>query len=211
MQARLACPTLLLCGISGGSPSMWPVKRALRKDGILAERLGSPIVLMRTIGHYAKRARARIERFHRKTGQRITLVGLSMGGLVAVDAMSDPATADRVRRVIAVASPFDGSYPAYLAAHRLGRLLLKAPGEIVPGTPTLARLQAVANDPDRTWELVTINGPPYLDALAPAPLRLVEPDLALTGPYTHAALVWHRRLQILVKDLILADRLTAFR
>lgn len=201
-------PTLLHPGIGGGSLSLWPLSRRLRKAGIHVERCRSPLVLTRDVAHYASRLRRRVHRLFVKCGRPITLFGWSMGGLIAVDAMRDPVAASMVRRIITFGTPFDGSWPAYVAAHRPGQLLLKAPKEIIPGSATLDRLQSLINDPDRSWEIVTINGPPYLDPFAPAPLKLIEPDRALMGPFGHAAPLAHRGLHRLVSDLVLTTSLT---
>lgn len=202
-------PTLLLPGIAGGSPSLIPMERHLLDSGITAIRVPFPIVLMRGIRHYGHIVARHVMRMYARYSEPVNVIGWSMGGTNAVSAMRHSDAASATRRIIAVCSPLDGSWPAHLAAHRLARLFLKAPREIVPGSALLRELTALTDDPTRAWEIATVNGPFALDPLAPGPLKRFRPDLAILGPYTHLAPLGDAGLLQLLVELVKKRSLAA--
>ena len=199
MGRKYSHPTLLLCGIAGGSASLLPLRRKLRRSGVYAQRWFAPLVLTRSVSYYAQHVRKRIAKIHSRTGQKVTLVGWSLGGLIAVMAMQDPLTASQVRRVITFGSPFDGTVLAH-AGKFLGLQLLEGAKDALPESETLETLRKIVADPGRQWEFVTING--SLDPLAKYPLRTIKADKALNGPFTHLAPFTSKVLQSKIVQLI---------
>jgi pimeloyl-ACP methyl ester carboxylesterase len=201
MSRQLTHPTLLLPGIVGGSLSLLPLQRALRKRGIAAHIWPAPPAMPKSIAHYALRVRASIASFRRKHPGLLTLIGYSLGGHIAVMALRDPEAASAVHQVIAFGTPFDGTWLARGSTF-LGIPWLKSPAEIVPGSPLLETIRRVIRDPDRQWQIAIVNG--SLDPLAPFPQKTVADhvELALDGPYLHTSLVTDRSLHAKIADLI---------
>lgn len=100
-------PVLILPGLFNSDRSNFVMHRFLRKLGYrsfgwgLGRNLG-----VRAVGSDAGRLIARIEAVHRQTGAKVTLIGVSLGGIMArIAAHRRP---DLVREVITVSAPFAG-------------------------------------------------------------------------------------------------------
>lgn len=192
-------PTLLLCGIAGGSLSLLPLKKHLCNSGIYARRWPAPPVLWKSVDDYAARVRRDIIKFHTQAGRRITLFGWSLGGAISIMALKEWEAAARVRRVITFGTPFDGTILAH-AGNFFGVQVLKGAQEVLPGSETLETIRREVARNGRTWELITING--SLDPLAPHPQESVFPDLREGGSYTHLAPFSNPSLKKKVVELI---------
>ena len=101
-------PVLLLPGLFNSDRSNFAMRLFLKARGYraygwtLGRNLGA-----RTIGAEAEKLIARIEAIARETGQPVTLIGVSLGGIMArIVAHRRP---DLVREVITVSSPYAGS------------------------------------------------------------------------------------------------------
>jgi triacylglycerol lipase len=100
-------PVLVLPGLFNSDRSNFALRGYLRRLGYRAYRweLGRNFGV-RAIGHEGERLIARVEAIQRETGEKVTLVGVSLGGIMArVIAGRRP---DLVREVITVSSPFAG-------------------------------------------------------------------------------------------------------
>ncbi|WP_419778261.1 esterase/lipase family protein [Maridesulfovibrio sp.] len=64
-----------------------------------------------------------ISKLHKKTGQKIVLVGHSLGGLLSCGAASDPEIKKLCAGIITLGTPYKGSNLAAIAFGRLGRSL----------------------------------------------------------------------------------------
>lgn len=100
-------PVLVLPGLSNSDRSNLAMRALLRRLGYRAYGWGLGRNLgVRSIGTEGERLIARIEAIHRETGEKVTLVGISLGGIMArIAAHRRP---DLVREVITVSSPFAG-------------------------------------------------------------------------------------------------------
>lgn len=196
---QYAHPALLLPGIGGGSVSLLPLQRSLRRDGIFAKRFPAPLVLTRSVADYASAVRTRVRKMAEAAGAPIALFGWSLGGLIAVDAMGDPGMDGLVRAVISFGSPFDGTVAGH-AGFLFSLSFLRGAKEVVPGSAALARVRGIANDPSRSWRFAAVNG--RLDPLAPFPQRSIRPDTAVNGAWTHLAPLSNRALHALIATLV---------
>lgn len=100
-------PVLALPGLFNADRSLVVLRRHLRRLGYrtygwgLGRNLGA-----RTIGAESEHLMARIAELHQRTGAPVTLVGVSLGGIMArVAAHRHP---EMVRGVITISSPFAG-------------------------------------------------------------------------------------------------------
>ena len=100
-------PVMVLPGLFNSDRSNVPLRGFLNRIGYAAHGWGLGRNLgTRTIGADAERLIARVEALARDTGQPVTLVGVSLGGILArLVAHRRP---DLVREVITVASPYAG-------------------------------------------------------------------------------------------------------
>jgi pimeloyl-ACP methyl ester carboxylesterase len=101
-------PVLLLPGFMAGDFSMKPLKRYLEKLGYqvfhweLGRNLGP-----RAIGPAGEKLIARLDHIHAETGQKVSLIGWSLGGTLA--RQLSRRRPDLVRQVISLGSPITGS------------------------------------------------------------------------------------------------------
>ncbi len=101
-------PVLLLPGLFNGDRSNIFLRRYLTSLGYRAEGWGMGRNLgARVIGAEGERLIERVRALHDETGERVTLVGVSLGGIMArYVAHRAP---DLVREVITISSPFAGT------------------------------------------------------------------------------------------------------
>ena len=100
-------PVILLPGLTNSDRSTFVMRRYLNRLGYRAEGwdLGRNLGV-RAIGPEGERLMERIAALHAETGDKITLVGISLGGIMArVAAHRHP---ELVREVITISSPFAG-------------------------------------------------------------------------------------------------------
>lgn len=101
-------PVLILPGLVNGDRSNVFLRRYLNRLGYRAEGWGLGRNFGgRAIGPDGERLLARIAALHAETGQTVTLVGVSLGGIMARFAAH--RAPDLVREVITISSPFAGS------------------------------------------------------------------------------------------------------
>lgn len=100
-------PVMLLPGLVNGDLSMAIMRRYLRRLGYdavgweLGRNLG-----MRAIGAEGALLLGRVASFHERSGEKVTLAGVSLGGIMA--RFVAHRMPDAVREVITVASPYAG-------------------------------------------------------------------------------------------------------
>ncbi|MDX5985984.1 MAG: alpha/beta hydrolase [Pseudomonadota bacterium] len=100
-------PVLLLPGLFNSDVSGVFLRRYLRRLGYRAEGWGLGRNLgARTIGPDGERLLARIRALYDETGEPVTLVGVSLGGIMARFAAH--RLPDTVREVLTISSPFAG-------------------------------------------------------------------------------------------------------
>lgn len=151
-------PVLVLPGLFNADRSQLVLRRHLRRLGYRAEGWGMGRNLgARTIGADGERLMARIAAMHAETGHRVTLVGISLGGIMArVAAHRRP---DQVCGVITISAPFAGHPRAtnvwrpfeWLSGERIGdpalleRLAEAAVPLPVPATAIWSRSDGLVN------------------------------------------------------------------
>lgn len=188
---------LLVPGFAGGNTFFLPFRDELRMRGLKADCWhGSPVVYRRKLAWYGERLARDIIALESRA---ITLVGWSMGGFVSVDAMRYPEAAAKVRRVIAYATPFDGTWAARLGGlfDPLTRFNIR---EMAADGTKRAELIDVLHS-RRSWDFLAVNG--TRDWLARGPLKSLAIELCLTGDFDHRSLLWNPALFELIHSLII--------
>lgn len=100
-------PVLVMPGFMAGERSLIPLRRFLTSKGYSAETWGLGQNLgPRAIGKDGELLAACLMSLHRRTGRKVSIIGWSLGGIMARElAKMFP---DEVRQVISLGSPFSG-------------------------------------------------------------------------------------------------------
>jgi triacylglycerol lipase len=132
-------PVMVLPGLFNSDRANLVLRRHLRRLGYDARGWGMGRNLgARTIGADGERLMAAIEARHRETGQRVTLIGISLGGIMArIAARRHP---EWVRAVVTISSPFAG----HPHATNVWRPFEWLSGERIADAAVLARLEEAA-------------------------------------------------------------------
>jgi pimeloyl-ACP methyl ester carboxylesterase len=132
-------PILLLPGLINSDRSLVVLRRYLRRLGYRAEGWGLGRNFgVRAIGYEGTLLLDRVRALHAETGQRVTLIGVSLGGLMARYAAH--RLPDLVAEVITISSPFAGS-PRATNVWRTFQVLT---GEQIDAPNVLAQRKLVA-------------------------------------------------------------------
>ena len=135
-------PVLVLPGFIANDVSTAVLRRYLKRLGYdahaweLGRNLGP-----RSIGREGEKLEARLHAIHANTGQKVSLVGWSLGGVMA--RLLARRAPDAVRQVITLGSPFAGS-PRATNVWRVYQLLT---GHRIDDAHTRAHLEEVAAPP----------------------------------------------------------------
>jgi triacylglycerol lipase len=133
-------PLLLLPGLINSDRSMLIMARYLRRLGYHVETWGLGRNFgARTVGSEAERLLARIEDYAARSGAPVTLIGVSLGGIMARFA-AHRLGAGVVREVITIASP----YAAGPRATNVWRTYQLVSGERIDDPALLARQAEIA-------------------------------------------------------------------
>ncbi len=114
-QAKLAAgpkgdgrPILILPGLVNSDRSNLLMRRYLRRLGYRVEGWGlGPNLGARAVGVEGEKLIERVRALHEETGERVTLIGISLGGIMARFAAH--RAPELVREVITISAPFAGS------------------------------------------------------------------------------------------------------
>lgn len=105
-----AAPVLLLHGYLVGAPSLRGQERYLRKQGFAA--FSVPYAFWEDLRKVRKSLEPTLEALCQQYGKKVAIVGHSEGGLVSYSlAQQQPESIDRI---IALGTPFHGTWAAYL-------------------------------------------------------------------------------------------------
>ncbi|MGZ4594426.1 MAG: esterase/lipase family protein [Actinomycetes bacterium] len=147
-------PILLVHGMVDNRSIFTVLRRALQRRGFRRVLSLNYSPLTGDVRQAAERLSARVEELCAETGfERIHVIGHSMGGLIARYYVQCLGGDDRVHTLVTLGSPHNGTLPAYLVPHRLGRQL--RPGSDVvrelalPAPECRTRFLAVWSDLDQ--------------------------------------------------------------
>ena len=135
-------PVMVLPGFTASDISTTALRRHIRRWGYEAHRweLGRNLG-PKAIGPEGERLLERLEAIHARTGRKVSLVGWSLGGVMA--RMVARQAPDAVRQVISLGSPFTGS-PRATNVWRAYELMT---GQLVDEKRTRAQLAEGATPP----------------------------------------------------------------
>ena len=126
-------PILLSSGYLGTSGQLFYLKSRLRKNNaVFTMDYGNPFA---SINDFASAMKKKVEEIQRHyPGKKITLIGHSMGGIIAARYVANCANTDHVKKVITLGSPLQGTIFATFAPGKCSR-------EMEPESPYLRQLE----------------------------------------------------------------------
>jgi len=133
-------PVVLVHGYLATQGLMGPMKWRLGRAGFDVHTLDLPPLNLADVRVGAERMRDNLEVLLRRLeSERCDLVGVSLGGLMTLRYVKQMGGAPRVRRMIALGTPFQGSWAALPAVALLGGIS-KAAWQSLPGSTFLEDL-----------------------------------------------------------------------
>lgn len=123
---------MMIPGYVINAPSLRGLAAYLRRSGYNTDRKNYPF--WRHLKVYEKKAEENLDRICQKTGERISILGHSQGGLVAISL--GKRFPNKVDKVVSLGVPYDGTYVAYL------NYFVPGARDMVPGSDYLRGLQA---------------------------------------------------------------------
>ncbi len=192
-------PLLLIHGLYH-NPSAWLLfRRRLARDGFWDSHVYGYNTFTRTYDRLVEEASAKAASLlDRRPGQKLVLIGHSLGGLVARGVAARPELRDRVQAMITLSTPHHGSALAHVAPDRLGRSLR-------PGSDLFERLRTLS-EPD--VPRVALYAP--LDNMVFPSCLLLPPNdqwrtRLLPLDVSHVGLIFSRRVYRAVSGLLRSE------
>jgi len=183
-------PVILVHGFLASPALMVPMRERLQRRGFRVSLVSLPPLAIQDIERLTDALAWNIERALRRTGaEHVDLVGVSLGGLLALRYSQRAAHLAQVRRIVALGSPFGGSALATLGAPLIGWLSAGI-GQVRPGSAALTALRQ-AGVPDG----VTLTSIAMRGDLVATPTQCDFPGATLvelpgvTTPLTHQWLI----------------------
>ncbi len=195
-------PVILVHGYLASPTLMLPMKWRLRREGLDAHTVDSPFLNLADVRVCARRMADEVERILQTGGaRRCDLVGVSLGGFMALQYVKHMGGAPRVRKLIAIGTPFAGTWASAAAVATLG-LISRAAWQTLPSSDYIEEL--AAGDLPAGVEVHSIFA--SQDPVAPArSCRLegannieVAPRMR---PASHQGLILHPEVTRIVADL----------
>jgi len=125
-----------------------------RREGYATQVLPFSLADMCDIKVYAQSIAQTVEKAYRESGQRVYLLGMSMGGLASLYAIKFMDCAKYVHTLIAIGSPFGGIMYAYSA---LAIPIFSRSGlQMTPGSELLSNLRE--NEAPQNVRLISVGG-----------------------------------------------------
>lgn len=195
-------PVILVHGYLASRTLMLPMKWRLQRLGLDAHTVDSPFLNLTDVHDCARKMADEVERILQTCGARqCDLVGVSLGGFMALQYVKHMGGAPRVRKLIAIGTPVAGTWASVPAVAALG-LISRAAWQTLPRSDYIQEL--AAGDLPASVDCHSIFA--SQDPVAPAhSCRLegatnieVAPRLK---PLTHQGLVLHPEVTRIVADI----------
>jgi len=178
-------PVLLIHGFLGTRGSMYPLERRLVDDGLCVFSFNLGALNARDIRASAFQIHRKIESILTQTSvQKIDIVGHSMGGLIGLYYIKKLGGHERVRRLIMMGTPYNGTWVALLGVFTLG-LWSASSWQLLPRSSFLDELSQGPIPAD--VEVYTVAA--ARDWVCPLPSTQVRGAQATTVPLGHSSLV----------------------
>jgi len=194
-------PVLLVPGWLGRAQDLGPLKERLVRDGWREEEV-FPLEFLDPVGSsldHAQELKEAVQRILSETGaSELDVVAHSMGGLAVWVLLQEEGAVLPIRRVVFLATPFQGTVTAYLAWGDGGP-------EMIPGSPFLEDLQQ-GGWPQRWVHALAIRTPLDLTVVPSYQATLQEAaDRVICCP-THQGLLDHEETYLVIREFLLEGK-----
>ena len=133
-------PVVLVHGYLASQSLMLPLKGRLSKAGFSAHTVDLPFLNLADVRRCSEVMKEGVEELLGRLGHdRCDLLGVSLGGLMTLYYIKRLGGETRVRRMIALGTPFKGSWASLVAVATLG-LISRAARQTMPGSRFLGEL-----------------------------------------------------------------------
>lgn len=204
-QNIVAPPVLLIHGFLGTRGSMYLLERRLLEDGFVVVSFNIGALNSRDIRRSAFMIYRKIERIlEHSPGQKIDIIGHSMGGLIGLYLVKKLGGHARVRRLVMMGTPVRGTWIALAGIATLG-LWSTSSWQLLPRSRFLDELAQGPLPPET--EVYTLAA--ARDWVVPHSTTRVVGATAVTVPLGHSSLVVaedvYRRLVAILRPPVLAE------
>jgi pimeloyl-ACP methyl ester carboxylesterase len=192
-------PVLIIHGYLATRGSLHLLEKHLTDRGliVMSYPLGGPLLNVGDIRDSAGLIARKVESIVAQTGiARVDIVGHSMGGLVGLDYLKRLGGRHRVRRLVMLGTPAQGTWSALLGlvTAPLGRASL----QLLPGSPFLRELAECPLPPEA--DVVSIGA--LRDWLAPVARTVLEGVRHIAVPTGHSGLLVEEQVADIVTRLL---------
>jgi triacylglycerol lipase len=206
---RCARPVLLLCGFMGTRRVFEVLERRLRRDGycVWSINLGGLFDAFNTKGidECAMKVREKVERLYARYDLGpLSIIGHSKGGLIGRYYVKRLGGDERVRNLITLGTPHNGTPTAYLGVATMGAVA-KSVWQMTPMSPFIRRLKIGAFP--NAVRFVSVYS--KSDRASPFPCCILEQDgkhlfnVEVPG-VTHREYVWKRQVYRIIQEQLAA-------
>ncbi len=195
-------PVILVHGYLASRTLMLPMKWRLQRHGLDAHTVDSPFLNLTDVHVCTRKMADEVERVLQTCGaSQCDLVGVSLGGFMALEYVKHMGGAPRVRKLIAIGTPFAGTWASVPAVATLG-LISRAAWQTMPRSDYVEEL--AEGDLPEGVECHSIYA--SKDPVAPANSCRLEGanNIEVTPrmkPMTHQGLILHPEVTGMVADI----------
>ena len=196
-------PIVIVHGYLASKALMVPLQRRLEREGFDAHLVDLTVLALADVRKLSKQLAGNVDRIRAETGaERVSLLGVSLGGFVALHYVKRLGGDRYVKRIVAVGAPFHGTWFA-----ALGVPLLPFSRPVWQSLPNSAFLEDLRQGPCPV-PLVTVAIPGDIVA-PPARCRLPDAREVLIAPTwfpaAHQWLVISRRVTRQIARILRED------
>lgn len=184
-EGPASAPVVLLHGFLGTRGVMYNFERRLAREGVPVFSFSFGNLNTRDIRDSARELAEKIERLQAPLpGLRITIVGHSMGGLIALYYIKRLGGFRHVQRLITMGTPYQGTWAGLLGVATLGAVS-RSVWQIIPGSDFLRDLMHDPLPPEtRFYSIRALD-----DLLCPFDRAFLPGARDIVVPFGHASLV----------------------
>jgi pimeloyl-ACP methyl ester carboxylesterase len=195
-------PVILVHGYLASRTLMLPMQWRLQRLGLDAHTVDSPFLNLTNVRVCARKMADEVERVLKTCGARqCDLVGVSLGGFMALQYVKHMGGAPGVRKLIAIGTPFAGTWASVPAVATLG-LISRAAWQTLPRSDYIQELAAgdlpAGVDCHSIYASQDPVAPAHSCRLEGATNIEVVPRLK---PLTHQGLILHPEVTRIVADI----------
>ncbi len=137
----MAPPVVLVHGFLADPLLMLPMRKRLAAHGFDVHLVHMSFLALRNQRRLTRQLARGVEQVRIATGEeRVILIGVSLGGLLALNYVQKHGGADKVERIVTIGSPFRGTWFALVGLPVLG-LVSRGLWQTLPTSPLLRELR----------------------------------------------------------------------